>query len=174
MEINVAQLLKEPIGAQRRYHLEEEGRDGRYLMDVQAIEGDVTLLRTPDSILATVKIRALMQMNCVRCLESFRQVVPVEFKEEYFPLVDVATGIYKEPPVDPTAFTIGADHVLDLREALRQYTLLAMPMNPLCREDCLGLCVQCGVNRNQIVCQCPDEPTDTRLAALAELKSKLA
>lgn len=173
MEINVAQLLKELIGAERHYHLEEEGKDARYLKEVQRVEGDVALLRSSSSILATVKVKALLEMTCVRCLEGFRLAVPVEFKEEYFPLVDVSTGVHVAPPDDPTSFTIGADHVLDLREALRQYTLLAVPMNPVCRQDCKGLCPQCGVNRNQISCQCPEVAGDPRMAALAELKSKL-
>lgn len=174
MEINVAQLLKETIGADRRYHMDLEGEDARYLREVQRIEGDLRLLRTTNSILVSAKLTAVVEMNCVRCLESFRQLVNVEFKEEYFPLVDVSTGVHLSPPEDPTAFVIGPDHVLDLRESLRQYTLLAMPMSPLCREDCLGLCAQCGANRNEKVCQCPEAPGDPRLAGLADLKSKLA
>lgn len=174
MEVNVAQLLKDPIGSERRYQLEEEGEEARYLPEVFRIEGDLRLLRSSDSILVTARLRALVEMTCVRCLETFRQLVPVEFKEEYFPVVDVATGTHVPGPEDPTAFTISTDHVIDLREALRQYTLLAMPMSPLCREDCLGLCAECGTNKNQGTCQCPEDPGDPRLAALADLKTKLS
>ncbi|MDO8688998.1 MAG: DUF177 domain-containing protein [Dehalococcoidia bacterium] len=174
MDINVAQLLKEPIGAERRYHVDEEGANAHYLTEVLRLEGDITLLRSSDSVLVTSRLKALVEMTCVRCLESFRQLIPVEFKEEYFPLLDVSTGLRLPPPNDPTSFTIGPDHVLDLKEALRQHTLLALPMKPVCRQDCLGLCQLCGVDRNQGPCQCPDEPADPRLASLAELKSKLA
>lgn len=173
MEYNVAQLLKEQTGAERRYHFEEEGQDARYLKEVDRVEGDVKLLRLTGSILVSGKIKATVQMTCGRCLEPMRQEVAVEFKEEYYPLVDVSSGVHLPSPEDPSAFMIGPDHILDLREALRQYTLIALPMKPVCRPDCKGLCSQCGANLNQGPCRCPAPEPDARLEALAKLKSKL-
>lgn len=173
MELNVAQLLKEPIGAERFCHLDLEGEDAHYLKEVYRIKGDVSLLQLGRSILVTGKMEALVEMACVRCLESFRQMIAFEFKEEYYPTVDVSSGLNLPPPEDPTAFSIGPDHLLDLREALRQYMLLALPMNPVCQQDCRGLCPQCGTNLNPGPCQCLGLSPDPRLAALAELKAQL-
>jgi len=79
MEINVAQLLKEPIGAQRRYHLEMEGEEAVYLEDVLRAAGEIRLLRLARSILVRGKIVALVELACVRCLESFRQEISPRF-----------------------------------------------------------------------------------------------
>jgi len=173
MEINVAQLLKEPIGAQRHYHLELEGDEAVYLEDVLRAAGEIRLLRLARSIMVTGKIVALVELACVRCLESFRQEISFDFKEEYYPVVDVSSGVGLTPPEDSTAFRIGPDHVVDLSEALRQYTILAVPMKPVCRDDCHGLCPQCGASLNAGTCRCAVQVPDSRLAALARIKISL-
>jgi uncharacterized protein len=58
---------------------------------------------------------------------------------------------------------------IDLEPLFREQFVLAIPYAPLCREDCLGLCAQCGINRNQGTCAC-EKPIDPRLAALKGLK----
>ena len=74
-------------------------------------------------------------------------------EEEYLPL---------SASVEADAFVIDESHVLDLGEAVRQYTLLALPMKPVCRETCAGLCPCCGTNLNHGPCGCavghPDPP----------------
>ena len=57
-----------------------------------------------------------------------------------------------------------------LNEVLREQFYLALPMKPLCREDCAGLCPRCGTNRNTGSCSCVTEPEDPRLAPLRGLK----
>jgi len=66
-------------------------------------------------------------------------------------------------------FTIDKNHILELNEAIRQYTLLVMPMKPLCREDCFGLCQKCGKNLNQGPCDCPKQEIDPRWSKLSKL-----
>ena len=63
------------------------------------------------------------------------------------------------------------DDQIDLDEVLREQFYLALPMKPLCREDCAGLCPQCGTNRNTGTCSCETEPEDPRLAPLRRLKT---
>jgi uncharacterized protein len=60
-----------------------------------------------------------------------------------------------------------------LEDALREQVLLATPLKMLCREDCQGLCPQCGRNRNTEPCDCEQHPSDPRWAALNEIKKKL-
>ena len=63
---------------------------------------------------------------------------------------------------------------LDLGEVVREQVLLALPLKPLCREDCRGLCPRCGQNRNLGPCGCPppEEPGDPRLEPLRKLVDK--
>ena len=62
------------------------------------------------------------------------------------------------------------DEVIDLDELMREQFYLALPMKPLCREDCRGLCPQCGVNLNSGTCDCVAEWKDPRLAPLEAMK----
>jgi uncharacterized protein len=61
------------------------------------------------------------------------------------------------------------DDQIDLSELLREQFYLALPMKPLCRDDCRGLCPECGINLNAGTCTCAPTWEDPRLAALKEL-----
>jgi uncharacterized protein len=58
---------------------------------------------------------------------------------------------------------------LDVREVIRQNALLAIPMKPLCKEDCAGLCSQCGKDLNTKQCKCIKQEIDPRWAKLVNL-----
>jgi uncharacterized protein len=62
--------------------------------------------------------------------------------------------------------------VLDTRPLLLEQIELNIPMKPLCREDCAGICPVCGANRNQAPCRCEDRPIDPRWMALQNLRSE--
>jgi len=65
------------------------------------------------------------------------------------------------------------DETLDLADLMREQFYLALPMKPLCREDCRGLCSVCGGNRNVTACACPEPATASRWAALKGLADRL-
>ena len=65
------------------------------------------------------------------------------------------------------------DDQIDLSELMREQFYLALPMKPLCREDCKGLCPQCGTNLNTGTCDCAPAWDDPRLAPLKQLKREL-
>lgn len=162
MRFNVAQLLQQPIGETERYPiLDSPGGGG----------GKVELMRTNRSILVTGHLEVSIRGQCVRCLEEFDQPLALDFQEEFFPVLDIATGQPLPPAEEPGAFTIDENHELDLGEAVRQYTLLAVPMKPVCRPDCRGLCPRCGANLNLGPCGCPPS-TDPRWAKLREITLK--
>ncbi len=64
------------------------------------------------------------------------------------------------------------DETLDLGELMREQFYLVLPMKPLCRPDCKGLCPVCGINRNRETCTCQTEWTDPRLDALKRLTGR--
>jgi uncharacterized protein len=169
MDMNVSQLLRDPIGSTRNYHVDE-------VVDITGdgnnhkIQGDCRLLRTQRSILVKCALNTEMELTCSRCLVNFRQPLKIKFEEEFLPTLDVQSGMPLPPPEESSSFTIDEQHILDLTEAIRQYYLLAVPMKALCKKDCAGLCPTCGNNLNQGKCDCPDEDTDPRWSKLAELK----
>ena len=169
MIFNVAQLLKEAVGATRTYELHEEAD---LLPDVPAIApyaGSVRLVRLNQSVLVTAQVDTRVRLSCSRCLGTVEQPLHIEFTEEFRPTIDIATGSTLPTPEDQDTFVIDERHTLDLTEAVRQYALINLPLVALCREDCAGLCPVCGQDLNVGRCECQKEAGDPRLAALAEL-----
>ena len=152
MQINVAQLLKQAAGASRSYKI-----DATLSFEELAeyhVQGEVELIRTERGILVRGVFSGKSSLMCSRCLTFFDYPLTFKIEEEFFPSIDVTSGIPLPLADDSTAFTVDEHHVLDLSEAIRQYGLLAVPMKPLCRPDCAGLCPQCGANLNKGACQC--------------------
>jgi uncharacterized protein len=166
VRINVSQQLKAPIGSIRNYEINEiadiAGRN-------DLIRGEVRLMRTDRSILAKGTLHTEIELTCSRCLSLFSYLLELNIEEEYFPTTDVVTGASLSLPDEPGCFTIDENNILDLTEAIRQYALLAIPMKPLCNEECTGLCPTCGYDLNQALCNCPPRATDPRWSELGKL-----
>ena len=129
-------------------------------------------MRTDRGILVKGTLRTEAEVTCSRCLSLFGCPIALNIEDEYFPTVDVFSGALVSVPDEPGCFTINEQHVLDLTEATRQYAMLVIPMKPLCRNDCAGLCPNCGHNLNLGPCDCPPQQVDPRWAALTELASE--
>ncbi len=169
MQINVSQLLQEPVGSTREYDIDAEAEiigDG----NEYNIKGTCRLMRTQRSVLVKCALDTEVKLTCNRCLGRFRHPLKIKFEEEYQPTVDIHSGATLPPPEDAASFTIDEGHNIDLTEAIRQYALMAVPMKALCDADCAGLCPKCGQDLNKGKCDCPAEDTDPRWAKLARLK----
>jgi uncharacterized protein len=172
VQFNVATLLREPVGSTRSYDVDdmaavpENGAVRR-----EHVTGHADLLRTKDGVLVRARLRSDQHERCARCLRDLELELPFEIEEEFYPIVDILTGVKVEPPDAHGAFRIDDRHILDLSEAIRQYSMMTAPMAPLCRADCRGLCPRCGRDWNEGPCDCEPEP-DERWSALAELLEK--
>lgn len=169
MDMNVSQLLLEPIGSTRNFQIDEIidiAGDGKS----HKIQGKCNMLRTQRSILVKCALNTEVELTCSRCLSTFRYPLKIKFVEEFFPTIDVQSDAPLPPPEEASTFTIDEQHTLDLTEAIRQYFLLAIPMKALCKKDCAGLCATCGKNLNKGKCDCPAQEIDPRWSKLAELK----
>ncbi|MFQ5826320.1 MAG: DUF177 domain-containing protein [Dehalococcoidia bacterium] len=155
MEINVAQLLKQPVGANRKYTISEYADLGDG--DLSLTKGEVTLLRTDRGILAQGLLEGKIKAVCSRCLGMFDYPIGLKIQEEFFPTLDPIRGVRLSPPETADDLIIDENHILDLAETVRQQGVIAMPLKPLCRPDCAGLCPSCGQDLNQGPCSCPSE-----------------
>ena len=151
MQYNVAQLLKESGGSKRNYEVDYSPEERGFN---QPVSGKVEFIHTNRSILVRGTLTTETELVCSRCLISFKYPLTINLEEEFFSAIDVGSGIEVSIPNDVEGFTIDKHHILDLTEAVRQYTLLNTPMSPVCKPDCAGLCPQCGKNLNQCPCQC--------------------
>jgi len=172
---NVAQLLKEHVGAVRYLPVETSALslyddDGNH-MDARNLVGEVKVTRLGDGLLVQGDIRADVDLRCSRCLDDITVPVDARLEEQFKPTVDVETGraIKHEEQEEDDAFTIDNVHQMDMSEPIRQALLVALPMRPLCRENCRGLCPVCGANRNNTDCGHHEEPMDSRWEGLREL-----
>lgn len=168
MIYNVSQLLQESTGARREYAVDDVVRLPLEGEPLAHVDGDVSFVRTPRGLVAHVEIDTEVPSTCARCLGNARVPMHLVIDEEFFPTVDPVTSAKVPLPDDSVAFLIDEYHHVDLTDAVRQAAALAEPMQPLCRPDCLGLCPQCGVDRNQTGCTC-DAPVDSRWSRLQEL-----
>lgn len=153
MRLNVAQLLKESIGSSRTYEIDEQPSDGSE-EGIRSVRGQVALLRTDKGVLLTAILDTEVLLACARCLNPFKHRMTLNIKEEFFATVDINSGVPLPPSDEPGTFTIDTRHTIDLSEAVRQYSLVALPLKPLCRQDCAGLCPSCGKNLNEGPCGC--------------------
>lgn len=163
MQINVAQLLKEPIGSKHSYHIDENiGANS-----IKSVKGDVNLIRTRSGIMVECEMAALVTGNCSRCLKPIEYEVSYDFEEESLPSVTTSEGLSSPGQFDNLIIDEG--QILDLSEAIQQYALLTMPAKPLCRPDCAGICPSCGQDLNKHTCQCPSSTHDKRWSKLISL-----
>lgn len=159
--INIAALLKEPVGSVREFAVEID----RFELDPEliatSIAGQVRLTRLQDEVLVDAKLRADVGLECDRCLREFLQPVSVHFSAEYQPTIDVYLGrAVREIDDETDRFFITEHHEVDLAEPLRQELIVALPMVAVCGPDCPGPAVTSTADTGEI---------DDRLAALQRL-----
>jgi uncharacterized protein len=109
-----------------------------------------------------------LELACGRCLESYRVPVDAGFDLTYLPAAEDPGDEIEVADEDiNTAFYRGG--MIDLGEMLHEQLYLMLPMKPLCRDDCQGLCPVCGANRNTTTCACDPRWEDPPLAGLKAL-----
>ncbi|CAL9571201.1 YceD family protein [Streptomyces sp. enrichment culture] len=133
------------------------------------VELGLRLESVMEGVLVTGTARAQAEGECVRCLEPLQMDVEADFQEMFsYPDAD-DRGRPKAEPTDDAEEDEDRlfieDGLFDLEPVLRDAVVLALPMQPVCREDCAGLCSECGTNLNDD----PDhhhDAVDIRWAAL--------
>ena len=107
-----------------------------------------------------VTVRTTLQMVCSRCLDPFRKEIDLKIEEAW------ATEV---PEDDLDTLPLSEGDTVDLADLLTKDIISSLPMQPLCSEDCRGLCQECGANLNREACDCDREQVDDRFAALKDL-----
>ena len=167
MLYNVSSILKEHTGASREDDVDDDVQiDG----ETHHLTGHVRLDRTPRGILVRAQLQGHIDATCSRCLQPATLPIDMRIEEEFIPTIDVITGVREETQEgEEDAYRITLRHELDLREAVRQYWAMALPMAPVCREDCAGLCPLSGKEMSADHA-CAEQPVDERWAKLARLR----
>ena len=169
--LNVAGLLHEQPGAERRYPLRDHYVAlGPGVQLAGPLNGSLRLRRTNRSILVDGTVSAPLRRTCSRCTDAFVEDVTARVEEEFLPSVDLSTGApLEEPPAGETPARINAHHEIDLGPILHDELALTESLRSLCRPDCAGLCPVCGRRLDEGACNCVVAEPDPRLAPLARL-----
>ena len=127
--------------------------------------------RDGEDVVVVGEIAATVPVVCGRCLEEFPVGVRANVDLRFIPRP--STGDRVELGRDDLDLDFYDHDELNLATLVESETALALPMKPLCQEDCRGLCLVCGANRNLVTCACPERVPDPRLVVLKDLAARL-
>lgn len=171
MKIDVKELKKK-VGNEATYLFEE-------VMEPVSITGDEAvfpdplqvkahLVNTGEGLLARVRVDGEALLHCSRCLEIFTFPLHVEFETQYR---EEGQGSPGKAEAEGLNLEYYHGDTVDLEDEVRENLFLAIPMKPVCREACPGLCPRCGRNRSlDGECGCENMEIDPRMASLKDLK----
>ena len=175
LTINVAGLLQEASGTSRRLEIDGFYSGWEEISLVGPVKGVIELCRAGKGIVVRSDLYTTIELTCCRCLETYGQEVHVNFDEIYYPLFDLATGKAMRLEYDDidSEFLIENVDRFDLGEAVRQHIEISQPLMPRCQSDCLGICPECGADRNSLLCNCDESVVDIRMAPIQEMLQQM-
>jgi uncharacterized protein len=118
------------------------------------------MARTPQGLLLTGEFGGETTLNCARCLAPFSQRLNWNLTELF---------AFNEKSVAEPAMIVPEDAQIDLEPLIREYALLEVPIRPICRPDCRGLCPVCGEDLNLKDCGHRPPASESPFAALKRL-----
>lgn len=143
---------------------------GPVSVDAEAQKGD-----RPGEYDVEGTVRFTADYQCARCLEPYPIANESKIQLRYRPRPE-ATGEEEEVEISPDELDIDfySERSIPLKQLAADQIQLSIPMKPLCDENCLGLCPNCGANRNREACTCEPSATDERWGALQDIREQLA
>jgi uncharacterized protein len=155
LHINAVELLRQP-GAVRIVDTDIDAGplDAAHERLAGDLHVELRLEALNDGIKVTGTVSEPWSTVCRRCLAELSGVAVGEVDE-----------LYQIEPLDPDAYLI-EDGQLDLGPLVRETALLELDLERQCRDDCAGLCPECGIDRNVESCNCDTTIADHRWAAL--------
>ena len=156
----------------RTFQPGEVGGDSDAYQIVAPVELEFDINKDKDKFRLVGRVRTELELTCSRCIETYRFPIDAEFDQRYLPSSAASSEADREVEEDDLETSYYTDDEIDLSQLMREQFYLALPMKPLCREDCKGLCAQCGTNLNTGTCDCAPVWEDPRLAALKAIRGK--
>ncbi len=169
--LNTKDLPRSP-GAMRTLRRAVPAPDGLGLDLIAVSSGtdlvlDLRLESVSEGVLVSGTVTGRVEGECGRCLRPISAPLTVSIQELY---------AYEHSTTDETTDEdeVGRlqGDLIDLEPALRDAVVLALPNHPLCRDDCPGLCPDCGVPWDDLPDDHSHEPADPRWAALSRLEKE--
>lgn len=168
MLLDLSQMRGERDRLQRTYAPDAFEPDEDYRV-VQPVSLALDIYKKNSEVTLVGRVATVLQLECGRCLEPYSLPVEASFDLLFLPHRDNAGEGEIEIEEDDLNTAFYRDDTIDLGQLMREQFCLAVPMKPLCREECRGLCAHCGTNLNSSSCTCADTWVDPRLEGLRAL-----
>lgn len=191
----IADITAENLSLVGEVTAEELGLSERDAMVRGPLSVSLDLMKADDMIAVIGVVEGTAVRQCVRCLREYDDALAFSVHAAYARegkegrkdprggarqtrTADVRKSksvpgrtepVSEEDAEDDDRYFYQGDQV-DLAPMLREHVILAAPMQPLCREDCAGLCARCGKDLNEGPCQCPAEPAQTAFRIIRNMK----
>ena len=162
MIINFSDLLSKKNRKKQislSFELEPFEFEGEEIRAIEKVCVEGVAISENDVIVINASIKTKLKLNCSRCLDTFIYPIDIDIEERFTNDIDLQQ--------DGTMFVEGDS--LDITEIIENCIISTLPIKRLCKDDCKGLCPECGVNKNIENCSCLDYDVDIRLAKLREL-----
>jgi len=185
VRVNVGDLLADRDGVRVLAFAEPLPAAGDDLAFAEPVTGEITLTGTAGGVSLRGQVRAVATCVCGACLKRFGLPLTIDVAEDFgprsvhtaaaagsrlgaagSPSVRGPAGEVRELSAGDFLVPVDADDMIDVTEVIRQHVVLALPIAPRCREDCPGLCPQCGADLNDGPCGCVPDAADPRLNVL--------
>ena len=143
LRLNVGFIVIQSIGYSRDFHFEFPQIQLQDLK-LEHFAGLARISRTPQGLLVQCKFQGVVDEQCVRCLIDFHQLLEIDFSDLY---------AFSSRSVSESGLMVPEDNNIDLEPLVYEYMLIAIPISPVCKPDCKGLCAECGEDLNQNSCE---------------------
>jgi uncharacterized protein len=157
---NVGFIIHEEVGYNHDFPFEFEKITLGDDLELRAFEGVINVGKTPQGLIVQADFSAETTLTCARCLTDFESALDWSFTELY---------AFDKRSETESGLLLPEDAHLDMAVLLREYALLEIPISPLCKPDCRGLCAECGQNLNEKDCGHRPPEADSPFAKLKDL-----
>jgi uncharacterized protein len=158
--LNVGFIIHEEVGYSHDFPFDFDKITIGDDLELRLFKGNASIGRTPQGLLLQGEFNARTALECVRCLNEFDQPLAWTLTELY---------AFDKRSVTDSGLILPEDAHIDLTPLIRDYAFLEMPISPICRPDCKGLCPVCGENLNERDCGHHPEGSNSPFAVLKDL-----
>lgn len=163
---NVGYMLKQATSYSRPLEIDLSDVALEENYPLEKLQGQLVLTRTSQGIWVDGTLNGMTATECARCLESFALPLKIKLQELFYYPASNAPSL--------SDYVVTDDGVMNLTHPLREQLVLNVPIRPLCKPDCRGLCSECGENLNLGDCGCDKETIDPRLESLRQLQKRIS
>jgi len=170
MRIEVEKLDESAGRFAQSYEGEQISFDEVELTLIAPLEIHGRVRRKNGAVELSGQLHTKLTVPCARCLKRVELPIDLEFAERFVAAVDWRNEEQHELREEDLDLAVFDGEGIELDDLVREEILLAVPGQVLCREDCMGLCPVCRIDRNEVTCECESKVADERWEKLKDLR----